>query len=168
MHGMCPKGFSFSPLSQTCNHNIDVDCQSCSPHGIQNIAYPDNCSWYYRCVNGVRTTMSCSDGLLFDRSYGDCNIAQRVVCETKNTICEPFAQLAWLGAILIGNPLDCSRYEISLFLILHQDTTTLRFLIGLLSTKSLSECIVTVQSHYNVTVELILVLLLLFNDTVTE
>lgn len=51
-HGVCPRGFSFNPLSQTCSHNIDVDCHSCSSYGIQNIPHPDNCAMYYRCVNG--------------------------------------------------------------------------------------------------------------------
>lgn len=102
-------------MNQMCYRNMDVDCRLCSPYGIQNIPYPDNCSMYYRCVNGVRTTMTCSDGLLFDRSIGDCNIAQIVICEAKNTICEQFAGLAYLGSILIGNPQDCSRYAKFLF-----------------------------------------------------
>ncbi|KAG4069822.1 hypothetical protein HA402_006837 [Bradysia odoriphaga] len=109
-HGTCPKGFSFHPSGQTCSHNIDVDCQKCSPYGIQNIPHPDDCSMYYRCTNGIRTTMKCSNQLLFDRHFGDCNLAQRVICEPKNTICEPFRHLDWLGTIKIGNPLDCSSF----------------------------------------------------------
>ncbi|KAJ6645696.1 Peritrophin-44 [Pseudolycoriella hygida] len=109
-YGMCPKGFSFNPLRQICDQNIEVDCQLCSPYGIQNIPHPDSCAMYYRCVKGKRKTMTCPDELLFDRYFGDCNFAQRVICETKNTICQPFRDLDWLGAILIGNPLDCSSY----------------------------------------------------------
>lgn len=75
--------------------------------GIQNIPDPDSCFMYYRCVNGVQKKMVCPNGLLFDRYVGDCNIAERVLCEAKNTICEPFS---WLGTILIGNPVDCSRF----------------------------------------------------------
>lgn len=56
--------------------------------------------------------MKCPDQLLFDRNFGDCNYAQRVICEPKNTICEQFRFLDWLGAIIIGNPLDCSRLSI--------------------------------------------------------
>lgn len=62
---------------------------------------------YYRCVNGRRTSMTCPAELLFDRNFGDCNIASRVQCETKNNICEPYKLL---GLITIGNPLDCSRF----------------------------------------------------------
>lgn len=76
--------------------------------GIQNIPNPDNCNMYYRCVNGVRTTMTCSNGLLFDRKFGDCNISERVICEVRNRICEPF--VASLVMVTIGNPVDCSRY----------------------------------------------------------
>ncbi len=60
----------------------------------------------------MRTQMTCSDGLLFDRYFGDCNIAQSVICELKNRICEQFSALNWYGSFLIGNPLDCSRLRI--------------------------------------------------------
>lgn len=51
--------------------------------------------------------MTCSPGLLFDRKFGDCNLEIKVQCETANTICEPFRHLNY---IIIGNPLDCSRF----------------------------------------------------------
>lgn len=63
---------------------------------------------------GIRTTMKCPEQLLFDRYFGDCNYAQLVICEPKNAICEQFRALDWLGAIKIGNPLDCSRLIIIL------------------------------------------------------
>lgn len=75
--------------------------------GIQHIPNPNNCQMYYRCVNGVRTSMTCSPGLMFDRIFGDCNLALKVQCETKNNICEPFRSL---GYITVGDPLDCSRF----------------------------------------------------------
>ncbi|XP_037041236.1 peritrophin-48-like [Bradysia coprophila] len=106
-HGVCPKGYAFGSRSQMCETNIEVDCRSCSPFGIQHIPNPDSCQTYYRCVNGVRTSMTCSDGLLFDRSYGDCNLASKVRCETKNYICEPFKAL---GLVIIGDPSDCTSY----------------------------------------------------------
>ncbi|KAJ6635120.1 Peritrophin-44 [Pseudolycoriella hygida] len=106
-HGTCPKGYAFNPTNQVCETNFEVDCRSCSPFGIQHIANPDNCQMYYRCVNGVRTSMTCPNELLFDRNFGDCNVASRVLCEVKNNICEPFHSL---GLITVGDPLDCSSY----------------------------------------------------------
>lgn len=75
--------------------------------GIQHIPNPDNCQMYYRCVNGVRTSMTCPTGLLFDRIFGDCNLELKVQCEIRNTICEPFRDQTF---IMIGNPSDCSRF----------------------------------------------------------
>ncbi|KAG4065351.1 hypothetical protein HA402_012296 [Bradysia odoriphaga] len=57
-HGVCPKGYSFGSRSQMCETNIEVDCRLCSPFGIQHIPNPDSCQTYYRCVNGVRTSMT--------------------------------------------------------------------------------------------------------------
>lgn len=54
--------------------------------------------------------MKCPEQLLFDRYFGDCNYAHLVICEPKNAICEQFRALDWLGAIKIGNPLDCSSF----------------------------------------------------------
>lgn len=130
IHGECPKGFAFSAWSQTCDNNFDVNCIACSPFGIfnilnsttssswpslspfsgiQHISNPNNCQMYYRCINGVRTNMMCSDGLLFDRYFGDCNLASKVQCETRNTICDQFAHLG-LIMTTIGNPVDCTRF----------------------------------------------------------
>lgn len=106
-HGVCPKGYAFSPRTQLCDSNIEVDCRACSPFGIQHISNPDNCQMYYRCVNGIRTSMTCSPGLLFDRNFGDCNVELKVQCAVRNTICEPYR---WSGLITIGNPVDCSSY----------------------------------------------------------
>lgn len=128
MHGVCPRGYAFSPRNQMCETNINVDCRLCSPFGICNFKYfqlvslnkplwivsgiqhipnPDNCQMYYRCVNGVRTSMTCPTGLLFDRIFGDCNLELKVQCEIRNTICEPFRDQTF---IMIGNPSDCSRF----------------------------------------------------------
>lgn len=40
MHGVCPKGYAFSPRNQMCETNIEVDCRSCSPFGICDLIFP--------------------------------------------------------------------------------------------------------------------------------
>lgn len=114
--GKCVKRISkliVAPAHRMVNMHLYTGCTSAFVlsyvlifPGIQHIPNPDNCRMYYRCVNGVRTSMTCPAELLFDRNFGDCNIAFRVQCEQKNTICEPFSSL---GLITIGNPSDCSR-----------------------------------------------------------
>lgn len=104
--GRCPPMFAFDPHTQSCNSEYTVDCTICSQFGIQNIADPNDCRRYYRCVSGQRTHRTCADSLVFDPSIGDCNIGNAAQCSSESLVCRSFANI---GFLRIGDPSDCTK-----------------------------------------------------------
>jgi len=73
----CQAGYFFEPVNQVCGQS---SCLDCSPFGIQNLPYPNDCVQYIECVMGFRTVRSCPNNLIFDRSIGNCNLASETIC----------------------------------------------------------------------------------------
>jgi len=89
IHGQrCPDNFpDFEPTSQSCE--ISAACTNCSPFGVQNLPHPDNCSQFIECIMGTREIRECPEGLLFDRTVGNCNLAHNVYCPGEPVTPDP-------------------------------------------------------------------------------
>lgn len=72
----------FDPPTQSCG---ETSCMECSPFGIQNLPYPDNCYQFIECILGHRNIQTCPSGLMFDRTVGQCNEAHLVYCPGQPT-----------------------------------------------------------------------------------
>ncbi|KAJ6646288.1 Peritrophin-44 [Pseudolycoriella hygida] len=102
----CPETYVFDTVRQLCDIPSRVDCSACSFAGVQHIAHPLECSQYYVCVAGVRTSRACGPNLFFDRVLGDCNIATNVKCvRDPATVCASYN-----GFVRIGDPSDCTKF----------------------------------------------------------
>lgn len=110
----CPRGLNFNAAEQICDAEVRVDCSQCSPFGIQQLPHATDCSRYYLCVSGIRTSRICGSGLSFDPRIGDCNLQRLVDCVSApdySSICTPFVRY---GFLVIGDRDDCSRYYTSI------------------------------------------------------
>lgn len=104
--GECSPGHNFNALTQICDDAGRVNCNQCSPQGLLNMADPNDCGKFYRCLNGARTHQQCPSGLRFNSLGGDCIIDMFDQCQPVETLCAPFGHT---GAVFIGNPSDCHR-----------------------------------------------------------
>ncbi|XP_076168774.1 uncharacterized protein LOC143147413 [Ptiloglossa arizonensis] len=86
----CLEGHYFNDLLQICDLPRNTNCTT--GHGNEcpisdcTTLLPDteSCSHYYRCVNGYKTRMSCSPGLLYNVNKQMCDLPQYVDCnQTK-------------------------------------------------------------------------------------
>lgn len=105
LESKCPEGFAFNFKEQLCDHEDAVKCAICPEEGSANFADPDNCNYYYRCVDGVRTHEHCAENLRFDRESGSCYHRNSVECSTaaicfKNNATEP---------VMVADYNDCSK-----------------------------------------------------------
>lgn len=105
LESKCPEGFAFNFKEQLCDHEEAVKCAICPEEGSANFADPDNCNYYYRCVDGVRTHEHCEENMRFDRELGGCHHRSSVQCSTvavcfKNNETEP---------VMVADYNDCSK-----------------------------------------------------------
>ncbi|RNA18636.1 cell death abnormality 1-like isoform X1 [Brachionus plicatilis] len=94
----CPPGYLFDREAKTCNPANQVNCNLCDPN-LDLTPYPNDCSKFYRCVNGVLSTITCPSGFLFDKNSKTCKSSEQVNCAT----CDPSIDLTQV-------PNDCSRF----------------------------------------------------------
>lgn len=112
MHGRadledkCPEGFAFNFDDQICDFADLVICASCPLTGTIDIADPDACNFFYRCVNGVRTHFSCINGDRFDSAVGACRPRAQVRCSTANICTQPNQT----SSIVVADYNDCKKY----------------------------------------------------------
>jgi len=84
----CPLPFFFNengPFGPICDWPFNLECQSCPPTGVINIADPYHCHRYRACVNGVSMDRECSPGTAFDQEKGQCVIERDAICNNINT-----------------------------------------------------------------------------------
>lgn len=101
--GACPRDLMFNSRFQTCDLAHNVDCYECSARGVQHLQHPTSCNSYYRCTNGVRTTVTCSANLTFDLATGECSATASKDHCTLN-VC-----VGRSGYHTVGNPYDCTK-----------------------------------------------------------
>lgn len=103
LSGSCPTNFMFNARTQTCDPPQNVDCYECSTRGVQHLQHPTSCSSYYRCTNGVRTTVACSASLTFDVTTGECSAtANKDHC--SRSVC-----VGQSGYTTVGDAYDCTK-----------------------------------------------------------
>lgn len=113
----CDPQWRFNPLNQMCDHPHLVDCQQCSPFGIQMLPNPNTCSGFIRCQHGQRTYAQCPQGQLFDRSTGACNYSNLVHCNIpappptnpggSDHLNSPYCQK---GELFYAHATNCNHY----------------------------------------------------------
>ncbi|CAF0920315.1 unnamed protein product [Brachionus calyciflorus] len=94
----CPSGYLFDRSLKVCNPSNQVVCNTCNP-AIDLTPYPNDCSKFYKCINGVQTTLTCPGGYLFDKNAKMCNPSSQVSCTT----CDPALDLTQVSN-------DCSKF----------------------------------------------------------
>jgi len=116
MHGRadledkCPTGFAFNFEDQICDFTDMVNCASCPLTGTVDVADPEACNYFYRCVNGVRTQHSCTSGERFDSEVGACRPRAQVRCSTAS-IC---SQRNTISSIVVADYNDCKKFFVCL------------------------------------------------------
>lgn len=88
----CPTGMLFDPITQTCGQST---CMDCSPFGIQNLPHPTDCYQFIRCTMGIREVATCPNGLMFDRTIGNCNLRELVYCPGQPPTEPPTEETPW-------------------------------------------------------------------------
>ncbi|XP_037031842.1 probable chitinase 10 isoform X1 [Bradysia coprophila] len=88
----CGPGHNFDPPTQTCGQ---TSCMECSPFGIQNLPHPDDCYQYIECILGHRRIVTCPNGLMFDRTVGQCNEPHLVQCPYDPFPTDPWPTDPW-------------------------------------------------------------------------
>lgn len=78
----CPPGKLFNYVTRLCDQPDNVDCFKCPSH-FQDLAVPNECNQFIRCNKNVSIQLTCSNGLLFDATLEQCNIASKVKCDFK-------------------------------------------------------------------------------------
>ncbi|EAT46173.1 AAEL002630-PA [Aedes aegypti] len=91
----CEIGYIFDSSSMNCvpegEHNkCEVEDIPSAPQEVyqlctkivadQLIPHPSRCDVFYRCVRGMLSPRMCLEGLLFDSTFGACNIEEEVEC----------------------------------------------------------------------------------------
>uniref|UniRef100_A0A182NDG7 Chitin-binding type-2 domain-containing protein n=1 Tax=Anopheles dirus TaxID=7168 RepID=A0A182NDG7_9DIPT len=78
---VCPSGYHFNSEKQLCDYPSKAGCIKCPATGFVNLAVDGNCRKFVQCFMGVAVDRECPSGLLFDPSFGQCNIQTRVPCK---------------------------------------------------------------------------------------
>lgn len=104
--GTCPEGYAFNFDDQICDLADLVNCAVCPSTGTLDIADPDVCNFFTRCIDGVATKYSCVDGFRFDKNVGTCRPRNQVQCDTSS-VC---ARRNQTSSIVVGDYNDCKKY----------------------------------------------------------
>lgn len=82
--GECLEGYAFDEEKQMCSPADEVECILCPETGVQMLADPMNCNYFYSCIAGMRRKFECPDGMRFDRITSKCILRHKVQCDVTN------------------------------------------------------------------------------------
>lgn len=103
----CQDGLYFDSNLKVCNWPSLVQCKYSKPAGcdpsIDLTQAPNDCSKFYRCVNGVLSVLSCPSGYLFDTNAKACNPSSQVTSCYSSPSCSSSIDLTPV-------PGDCSQF----------------------------------------------------------
>ncbi|XP_065089019.1 peritrophin-1-like [Ochlerotatus camptorhynchus] len=76
----CPSGLHYNARGKVCDRPSRAGCVMCPSSGFRNLPVAGACNKFIQCFQGVATDRECPKGLLFDSSYGQCNLERNVRC----------------------------------------------------------------------------------------
>lgn len=103
--GTCPSPYKFNDKQKKCDWEENVQCFSCpSSAAFINLPVDGSCTEFIRCFNGQPQKMTCPEGLYFDQSIGECNVADQVDCTQPVVVCPPTSS----EPIFVRDPQECA------------------------------------------------------------
>jgi len=87
--GTCPDPFLFNSATQECDWEFNVQCFTCrATVPVESIPVNGSCVQFIRCINGRASQHACQNGLQFNPTTQQCDLAENVGCRIEFT-CPP-------------------------------------------------------------------------------
>ncbi|XP_065089045.1 uncharacterized protein LOC135710405 isoform X1 [Ochlerotatus camptorhynchus] len=106
----CPAVFPiFRPDTQMCDSGSPDECVVCPAEGLARFPVAGSCTRFILCVNGIQSLHECLNGLVFDQTISECNLAENappcveVTCPANDDPANP---------TFIRHPTNCRQYFI--------------------------------------------------------
>uniref|UniRef100_A0A6P7G758 Protein obstructor-E-like n=1 Tax=Diabrotica virgifera virgifera TaxID=50390 RepID=A0A6P7G758_DIAVI len=82
---ICPPGLLFNVDTNYCDDAEYVDCNTKDPlcptaQGTANVVYSEDCSKFYRCVDGKKQLKNCPENMYFNSKTSSCDYMDNVDC----------------------------------------------------------------------------------------